>query len=391
MIIRLIITVVILKILAILLPKLMKFLFTKIKRFILQLLPQFDKSLNYSIFVGIVAAPQINGVSIGIVDIKHQTVASQSFPIAQSSFPAKLESLQKISHSSDLDTVGKFLASHISNSRIARVLIEIPSAILDANSIYVKLLFYLAQQRYCGFEVKVIEEQEKVQLRFPYIVVENQEGSQTVTRIPEQFRLNAPVKQGVLYLQQNISQAYAQFLLGNSPSEEVAAIAAALIAENPSLYYFFTSEGQVQSSQDLVMYMNLPQEEPTAVISADEVYITAKTPLTISERIDKIHLHYAVAKKKNNFLSQNDALKFALLAVCKVWKIRLSCISSRDEYAELTSNVHQEEIEQNLNKDFDDYTQYNMLILQPKYVIYDPERELDLWIVNAFNASKSIF
>ncbi|MDZ8189491.1 MAG: hypothetical protein RMX96_32220 [Nostoc sp. ChiSLP02] len=49
-----------------------------------------------------------------------------------------------------------------------------------------------------------------------------------------------------------MSKAYAQFVLGSSPSTECAAVFAASIAKNENLDYFLNSQGQVQSSQDLL-------------------------------------------------------------------------------------------------------------------------------------------
>lgn len=314
----------------------------------------------FNIFVGIVIAPQKNNLSIGIIKIRRKAVISQSFPVSQSLSKVCVETQQETDYS-DLNAVGKFLATHISNPKKALVLIEIPSAFLNTNSIYIKLLFYLAQQKYFNFEFKVNKEHEIVQLGFPYVLLEKQKGLQTVATIPKQLRFATPVKYGLLYLQQDISRAYAQSLLGKSPVEEVVAVVTALIAANPSLYYFFTSEGSVHSSGDLVKHMDFYQKglselKISSVVSADEIYITKITPLTVLDRIDKIHLHYALAKKKNNFLNENDALKFALLAVCKTWKISLSCTSSRNDYPKIKSSS-----------------------------IYDPEQELDLWIKNALN------
>jgi len=332
-----------------------------------------------SIFVGIVDGSILNSISVGIINANKQTVSCKSFSLIETSVSETKLLLNEDKRISELEAIVNFLRDQIIEPQSARVLMEIPSAVLDVNSLYLKILLLLARKDYCEFEIRFIEENRRVQLGFQYLISYEQGATPISYLIPEETRLMAQPDRGVIYLQKDLSKAYSQFLLGSSSSSECASVFAALIAKNKNLYYFLNSEGQVQSSQDLLDFMRNHEEGyPTAVIAGSEVFVTLKLPITKQEGIEKLPLNYALAKKQYNFLGETNAYKFALLSVCRLWKIRLYCLSWHDEEGAglLNSDVNF------LNPDADEF-----FPLPKRYVIYEPSEEMGLVESSALLAS----
>lgn len=126
------------------------------------------------------------------------------------------------------------------------------------------------------------------------------------------------------------------------------AAAAALVAENDPLHYLLCSGGTPQSSQDIIAHINTPrrmfkemfvgntgQPPPnfvSTVVAATETFsleghepLNGKDPRTIA-------LEYELARNSCKGASELQALKFAVLAVCRKWGIRFSCQSLLDEF-----------------------------------------------------------
>ena len=336
-----------------------------------------------SIFVGIVDGSILNSISVGIINANKQTVSCKSFSLIETSVSETKLLLNEDKRISELEAIVDFLRDQILEPQSAVVLMEIPSAVLDVNSLYLKILLLLSRKDYCEFEIRFIEENRRVQLGFQYFISYEQGATPISYLIPEETRLMAQLDRGAIYLQKALSKAYSQFLFGSSSSSECASecasVFAALIAKNKNLYYFLNSEGQVQSSQDLLEFMRNHEEGyPTAVIAGSEVFVTLKLPITKQEGIEKLPLKYALAKKQYNFLGETNAYKFALLSVCRLWKIRLYCLSWHDEEGAglLNSDVNF------LNPDADEF-----FPLPKRYVIYEPSEEMGLVESSALLAS----
>ncbi|NEO13952.1 MULTISPECIES: hypothetical protein [unclassified Moorena] len=338
-----------------------------------------EESQSPSIFLGIVDGSEFNSISIGIINAHKHTVSYKSFSLIETSLLETRALLNEDKSISELEAIADFLRDQVLEPENAQVLMEIPSAILDVNSLYLKILLLLSRKGYCGFEIKFIEKNKHVQLGFQYFISYDQGEIPVTYLVSEKVRLTARIDHGVIYLQKNMSKAYAQLLLGASPSSECVAVFAALIAKNKNLYYFLNSEGQVQSSKDLLEFMRNHEEGyPTAVIAGSEVFVTLKLPITEQGKIEKIPLKYAVAKKQYNFLGEDNALKFALLNVCKLWKIRLYCLSFHEKNGARLLNSDTNF----LNPDTDDF-----FPLPKRYVIYEPSKELGLVESNALLVS----
>jgi hypothetical protein len=67
------------------------------------------------------------------------------------------------------------------------------------------------------------------------------------------------------------------------------------------------------------------------VVSGTEQYSLAATGSTKFGESQRLPLKYALAAKRFEWLEPRHARKFAVLAVCKAWSIRLTCSSLRDE------------------------------------------------------------
>ena len=385
------------------------------------------EAAGFNTFVGFVPDLKEESVCVGIVDTLRKEIFTEKFPLRKSTIEDIESYYQKKEFDSDFFALRKFLNEKILNPKNTRFLVEVPSAILDENSIQIcKLLIFLSMSRYCEFEYRFLESRTSrpetlqagclkhfcggrfgsyvirqiqklwqnifsrnykglksrvrqaasqvetsierfIQIDFPYIILGHNDKEPQINYVPEELifhGLKNPglSSYGVLYIQKGVSEAYANFLLGHS-SPKVTSICAGLIARNANLHRFFNSIGVVQSSQDILEYMKSSQEEPTAVVSSYEAFITAKVSETIYDDLDKIPLKYAVARKKNFSLGEINALKFALLKVCKLWNIRLSCMPIEAD----TGNV--------------DYFQ---LFSKQDFIIFNPNSRADQFVYNFF-------
>jgi hypothetical protein len=143
-------------------------------------------------------------------------------------------------------------------------------------------------------------------------------------------------------------RAYGDFRFGHRPSGRVLAATCAACACSPGLFYFLTSGGDPQSSQDLVEFLKARDRMKSlgintdaaivhGVVSGTEQYSLAATTSTRFDDEQRLPIKYALTAKRFEWLEPRHARKLAVLAICKEWRIRLSCSSLRDEhYASLT-------------------------------------------------------
>ncbi|MCK5830751.1 MAG: hypothetical protein KAH20_10670 [Methylococcales bacterium] len=109
--------------------------------------------------------------------------------------------------------------------------------------------------------------------------------------------------------------------------KQVAGVGA-LLAKWTSANSYWSSFGRVQSSHDLMVFMQSPQSR-TYVGSASEFYGIRKRPGKTYPNIPQIPLEFALAMQHNKDLLEHDALKVALVRVCKLIGITLTCHSKR--------------------------------------------------------------
>src|SRR5207248_849641 len=103
----------------------------------------------------------------------------------------------------------------------------------------------------------------------------------------------------------------------------------------------------------------------TSVISGEEMYATKIGKYSRFSNIDQIPLKYAVAMRKYQDLckvSEANAQKFALLTVCKQWRIHLYCERFQFEYL---FRSHQDPEEEQL--------------------IFGPQQSIEPWIMDALS------
>lgn len=281
-------------------------------------------------FVGIVEGPQPDTLTVGIVDEASGATAA-SFALEarhlNDYYIPEPTGRRGLYLSPDLVAIDSFLSERL-RERSVRFLIEVPEAIphphgeaggiphpvLPTDSIILKVLVYLGVRGYIAAPFR-IDAAMTTAVMLPILP-----GTH-----PSHLRPIAP-----RYLPRGISKAYGQLLSLPCDRSEHVAIVAAIVAKNPGAYHDWSSIGRVQSSQDVVYYLRSGMTEPNSVISAMEDYIIEATEATVRSAIEDVPLQYAVGEKQWEHLGPNDAIKAALILVCKQWHIVLRCrISSR--------------------------------------------------------------
>lgn len=289
------------------------------------------------IYLGIVH-DRDNAIAMAVVDFLDKRVACTS--VQMSDMAESLTTRPSID-SEDMGKVLGFVTANISSPGSAKISIELPSSRTQAHA-FLRVLTLLGKNGYCNF---LVHNGQKEDGRLTFSCSD------------------------ILLLPSSVPMAYTQFLLGSSFSSKRVAIVATLIARNRDLFYFLTSRGVVHSSQDILHFMRECAQNSyyrmSSVSSGDEIFTLVRRPVTKLSDLERIPLEYAVAVKANGILGQNDALKFALLTVCKQWGIRLNCSSTRDK---------------NSTDEKKDSTRDPIQAFEEGHVIYDPQRTVDSWL-----------
>lgn len=339
-----------------------------------------------------------------IMNFPRQSVAKALFSLdGKSAEPANI-----------YEDIWDFMKRELSHPDTTQVIIAVPTGLwamrvegipvlaLESDSIYLKILHYLSAAKYCAFLTQSLslvapDETIEIELVTPssikpeeftqhkdLLAISKRQFHQT--HIGQDVFLIEPLHEGsedppphkLMIIYPTIANAYARFLFGNCHSLLSAAIAAGIIAQNDSLYYYFASQGIVQSSQDIVQhYREIEKREnilggilysypgaDTAVVSAEEMYTIKMGNYSRFSNVDQIPLKYAVAMRKYQELSrvnEANAQKFALLTVCKQWSIRLYCRRSFFEYLFRSHQDREEEL------------------------IFDPQQSIGPWIMDALS------
>ena len=295
------------------------------------------------IFLGIVALPECsNLISFAVLNEVEKEFVFQSF------------TEDEIFESNE--SFLSFLRRSISNEADVQVIVAFPT-IFAEESIYSKILNFLPQAISCSFICGVSNVEGKDMLfgigEGMYGISEGcSEEKQALFSLFEKTHL---VGRRIMYYYPKVAQFYANFLFNQMDSLKTIALASTLVAKNRSIYYYFLSRGLVHSSQDIVVALKYEAAE-SQVVSAEEVYSIRRMPYTKAEDLDKLPLKYALSEKRHESLGKRDAIKFALLDICKQWKIQLLCGSNLDKTTSSASEVS---------------------------IIYDPEDTLETWITNA--------
>lgn len=286
----------------------------------------------FETFVGIVKGPDDKSVSIGILIPEKKQIESATFTINNAWFNHYYTPLATgkfdLVFTPDLMEVSDFLHQHIANPKTARFLVEVPKiypypldmhesapcALLKKDAVVLKIIALLSAKGYISWMFNTDENSTNV-------LIEQIRGPEYAD-----LRKNQPI-----FIADHISHTYARFFLESSPSYQQASVIAAMIAKNRGAFFYWSSFGMVQSAQDIVSYLKTDQKTATSIISANEVYTTSKQETTKYDGIDKITLEYLITSKKYELLGNNDAIKAALVQVCKKWQIKLSCTSWRED------------------------------------------------------------
>jgi hypothetical protein len=205
----------------------------------------------------------------------------------------------------------------------ARMLVEYPKGAITVTSAFSQLMAFTIKR---GFGCCVVDsDDEETIVRFR----ETPEGQKP-----------AATNDDTLFLANGKARAYAM-ILGDVERCTAAqhAVAAALIAMNPHLHYYLKARGLVFSSQDIALFLKDPDKfNPLVIAESGPVYFLSKTALFGSYDPEDLHLEYALAAKRFNFLPSGEALKLAVLSVCKRMGLRLHCMPGQDPTAEKLLN-----------------------------------------------------
>jgi hypothetical protein len=284
------------------------------------------------VFVGIVESTAPFTVTVGVAQSDPARVTAQRFAIAPSHlheyYVPEPGGRHRYDMPDDLFALGRFLNETIAPDSRVRYLLEVPEAVphpadkhdavphpvLSANSVILKVLVMLGVN---DVVVAPMQTDPEVQTVVVFPILRGGELEHLRERSPR-------------YLLPGICKAYGELLGLACNRSEYVAIAGALIAKHSGAYHYWSSIGRVQSSQDIVTDFRNEMHQPTRVVSASEHYTTDYTDATIRDGIEDIPLEYAVTEKRYAHLGP-DAIKAALIQVCKQWRIGLRCRSRRPD------------------------------------------------------------
>jgi hypothetical protein len=212
--------------------------------------------------------------------------------------------------------IADFLSTRCGAS--TRILIEYPDGQVSATSAFSQLVAFLIKQ---GFGSCIIDfDDHSTVVHFREIPADQKP---------------AAMKDDLIFLGSGKAKAYAMFLFNaESFTGSQHALAAALIAMNPHLHYYLKSPGVVFSSQDIALFLKKPDFFNPLVMSGQTIYILSKTPLCVAHDLEELHLEFELARKRFNFLPSGEALKFAVLQVCKQTGLRLHCLPVQNPLAD---------------------------------------------------------
>jgi hypothetical protein len=291
---------------------------------------------NRAIFAGAVQESSGKAISLAVLDEHRKSVEIRKFSVSPStredalSFRGERNGYPDFGE--DFRDIARFVELSCRNVTVFRILFAVPEispdpnfpkpyappcAILDKDAVILKLSFLFAQLGLIAFVRTVLNTDDpdsKIALR-PFLA----EGDQEYLKQRQPF-----------FVAQNVLTACSGLLLDGPVSAEHVAGVAALLAKWTSAYGYWTSFGRVFSSGDILTFMR-SQNSRTYVTSASEDYGIRKRPGKIYENAHEIPIEFALAMQNHKELSENDALKVAVMRVCKFSGITLTCHSKRSD------------------------------------------------------------
>jgi hypothetical protein len=283
--------------------------------------------MDHETFVGIVHdLPNDFNLTLAVLHPGNKTVSQGSWNIETESYnPFELVdgdlrlSLEPHTYPDAFGAFADFLNSHCGVS--TRILIEYPTEQELISSVFAQLVTFIIRG---GFGSCLIDSSDD-----PTIV--------HFREIPQEQKPPG-MKDEIVFLANAKARAYAMILFDvETCTASEHALASALIAMNPHLHYYLKSRGQVFSSQDIALFLENPRRFNPLVVTARTVYFLSKTSLFSGYDAEDLHLEYALALKRFSFLPSGEALKFALLWVCKQIGLRVHCAPVQDPMADKLS------------------------------------------------------
>ena len=280
--------------------------------------------MEFETFVGIAhELPNDLTVTLTVLHPRNKTVVRGSWNIETESFnpfevmPGNI-SLREEPHTytDAFIAPATFLRSHCGMS--TRILVEFPPGEIRMTSVFSQFIALLIRS---GLGACIIGSS-------------NNATNVHFKAIPDESR--PPFfKNDMVFLANGKARAYAMILwAGETYSPLHYSMAAALIAMNPHLLYYLKSRGEVFSSQDISLFLKNPEFLNPLVVSVDICYFLSKTSPQPEYDPEDLPLDFELGLKRFAFLPYGEALKFAVLSVCKLAGLRLHCLSTEDPRAD---------------------------------------------------------
>ncbi|MBK8023250.1 MAG: hypothetical protein IPK19_17935 [Chloroflexi bacterium] len=287
--------------------------------------------------IGIVAGPDEDSLTIGVVDLARKRTQTDIFRLKKAPFD-ELMAMNGSSLPTDLRAVKSFLDQHITRPDTTRVLMEVPPQPQPADNRFFRVLFGLTLSQYIYFAMGVSQDKQQTIIHFAMPV---QAPPNTPAAKHEEMR-----QRQVLTLTPRLGETYAHWLCSASPSPETGALGAALIGANMTLYHYLMiyPYGNEPSSGDLVAFFTMGEMMQQATRGKDVKMASAWIPQSVlvqsrggkqemitwsaTERLkmderDQIPMEYATAAKRYDYLGAMNSQKFGAMSVCRRWGMNL--------------------------------------------------------------------
>lgn len=323
-------------------------------------------------YLSLFSEPGSNSIAIVAVDMLRAQLRAIFVSIADPSFtPREIEEVYDFPRlfGSQLPDLREFVSASLSNDTKPAVVVATSPQLLDLASPLVATLCFLAREGACSVPMTVVQEETstKVLLGFEQI------ADPIVRLLP---LTGAPPR----LVPEAICRSYAAALFGDQISPVHIAYIAVEIETDELARIFLGSDGEVQSSHDIVHLLNnlfiteenakqyavtLKKQESEGATSAlgassSHLRVSSDTWLgmqSLAQHLNRekywesvtsgtdtfsicatnstpyddfkinIPLKYAVSQRKHASIGENNARKIALLDICRTWRLRLQVIS----------------------------------------------------------------
>lgn len=245
------------------------------------------------IYLGIVADPKVHQIGFGMIDISGQRVFSTVFDLEPTPFDDVVNMAKTRTFSTDIGAVQNTLVTQIDRPKSTNVVVEQPAEAMVQNHVLLKLLLFLTSQDYCTFAYS-----------------EHADGKITVQPSSDNGY--------VLCVPPHFAFAYAHHLLKTKPTLQQAAIAAAIVAANESIYSY--AQSNVPSIDELINSISTVAKEGGERCGAFTLFpqdsMRADDPQQALDIYQKSYENYSD-------YGLDAAHHIALLETCNEWGINL--------------------------------------------------------------------